>query len=77
MRTAHEAVGGLVRECEATHCRLADLPKERFETLLPGAGAGIAAVLGVSNALKAFQSYGSTAPAEVERQLKEWKGRLG
>jgi argininosuccinate lyase len=77
MRTAHEAVGGLVRECETKHCRLTDLPKERFESLLPGAANAIAGVLGVSNALNAFRSYGSTAPAEVERQLKEWKGRLG
>src|SRR5690349_4263870 len=29
MRTAHEAVGGLVKECEAKGCRLADLPRER------------------------------------------------
>jgi argininosuccinate lyase len=33
-------------------------------------------VLGVNNALKAFRSYGSTAPAEVERQLRWWKEQL-
>jgi argininosuccinate lyase len=76
MRTAHEAVGGLVRECEAKKCRLADLPKERFEGVLPGKVAAICKVLGVANALQAFRSYGSTAPAQVESQLKEWRGRL-
>jgi len=34
-------------------------------------------VLGVANALAAFRSYGSTAPAEVARQLKAWGERLG
>jgi argininosuccinate lyase len=76
MRTAHEVVGGLVKECEAKGCRLADLPRERFESVLPGKGGAAAAVLGVPSALKAFQSYGSTAPAQVERQLAEWKKRL-
>jgi argininosuccinate lyase len=33
-------------------------------------------VLGVANALKAFRSFGSTAPAEVERQLAAWRSRL-
>ena len=70
MRSAHEAVGTLVRECEKRKCRLADLPDEMFPT------TGVRASLGVANALAAFKSYGSTAPAEVERQLREWKERL-
>jgi argininosuccinate lyase len=77
MRTAHEAVGGLVKECEAKDCRLADLPRDRFEAVLPGKGGLVAGVLGVPNALKAFKSYGSTAPAQVATQLAEWKQRLG
>src|SRR3954469_5757053 len=76
MRTAHEAVGGLVKECEAKDCRLADLPRERFEAVLPGKGGTAAGVLGVPNALKAFKSYGSTAPSQVAAQLAEWKERL-
>jgi argininosuccinate lyase len=76
MRTAHEVVGGLVKECEANGCRLADLPRERFEAVLPGKGGAVAAVLGVPNAVKAFKSYGSTAPAQVEQQLTEWKKRM-
>ena len=76
MRTAHEAVGALVRECEAQKCRLADLPQSRFEAILPEKGAEITAVLGVENALRAFRSYGSTAPAQVAEQLKNWKRRL-
>jgi len=80
MRSAHEAVGSLVRECELRRCRLADLPDAMFDTVLgePGASAtgAIKASLGVANSVQAFKSYGSTAPAEVERQLREWKERL-
>jgi len=32
--------------------------------------------LGVKNAVQAFQSYGSTAPVEVEKQTRIWKERL-
>ena len=76
MRTAHETVGGLVRECETKSCRLVDLPSERLEALLPGKGTLIARVLGVHNALQAFQSYGSTAPGRVDEQLTAWRDRL-
>jgi argininosuccinate lyase len=70
MRSAHEIVGNLVRECEQRKCRLADLPDSSYPD------AGVKAALGVGNALAAFQSYGSTAPAEVDRQLREWQTRL-
>ena len=33
-------------------------------------------VLGVANAVKAFRSYGSTAPDEVAKQLESWKTKL-
>jgi hypothetical protein len=32
--------------------------------------------LGVANALAAFQSAGSTAPAEVAKQLARWREQL-
>jgi argininosuccinate lyase len=76
MRSAHEAVGKLVRLCDERGCRLAELPPEVFEAIRPGLGQGVYKVLGVENALKAFQSAGSTAPAEVDRQLKSWQVRL-
>ncbi len=77
MRSAHEAVGKLVRECEEKRTRLAELPEAAFDALVPGQGGAIRGSLGVANALAAFRSHGSTAPAEVERQLAEWKSRLG
>jgi len=77
MRLAHEAVGKLVRLCEERRCRLADLPPEEFENIRPGLGTEVYKVLGVANALQAFRSAGSTAPAEVDRQLAAWRQRLG
>ena len=77
MRSAHEAVGKLVRECEQRKCRLVDLPDEMYDAVAPGRAAELRKTLGVANALAAFKSYGSTAPAEVAKQLGEWKARLG
>src|SRR5205807_2508286 len=76
MRAAHEAVGKLVRLCEERRCRLADLPANVYETIRPGFGSEVYKVLGVANALAAFRSAGSTAPAEVERQIAVWRQRL-
>jgi argininosuccinate lyase len=73
MRSAHEAVGRLVRLCEQRRCRLRDLPAEEFEAVAPGFSAKVYGVLGVKNALAAFRSSGSTAPEEVERQLNFWR----
>jgi argininosuccinate lyase len=76
MRTAHEAVGKLVRLGEQRGCRLADLPESAFAEHAPGVGNAVYEVLGVGRALDAFRSYGSTAPAEVDRQLAWWRGQL-
>lgn len=80
LRAAHETVGRLVRECEARGCRLAQLPDETLSSLLPQHPDAVAQLrqrLGIARALLAFRSHGSTAPTEVERQLRLWKGRLG
>jgi argininosuccinate lyase len=77
MRSAHEAVGRLVRLCEQRGCRLADLPAAEYEKVHADVSEGVYKVLGVANALAAFRSAGSTAPAEVARQLLAWHERLG
>ncbi len=76
MRSAHEAVGKLVRECEQRRCRLIELPIDRFESVCPGQGKAVYQVLGVEKALAAFVSAGSTGPLEVETQLKVWQQKL-
>lgn len=77
MRTAHESVGKLVRLGEQRGCRLSELPEEAFHSVVPGLGRAVYEVLGVPRALAAFRSYGSTAPAEVDRQLHYWREQLG
>jgi argininosuccinate lyase len=76
-RTGHEIVGHLVGLCESKGCRLADLTAEDFANAHPKLDSAVISALGVSNAVKAFRSYGSTAPDEVEKQLARWKERLG
>ena len=76
MRAAHEAVGKLVRLCEERRCRLADLSADVYENVHAGLSSGVYKVLGVANALAAFRSAGSTAPAEVHRQVAQWTQRL-
>ncbi len=77
-RTAHEVIGHLVGLCERQGLRrLADLPDDEFARAHPRLGPGVKEILGVANAVKAFRSYGSTAPAEVEKQLTHWKERVG
>ena len=77
MRAAHEAIGRLVRLCEERRCRLSDLAGDDYEKTSPGLSADVYKVLGVEQALRSFRSFGSTAPAEVARQLDIWKQKLG
>jgi argininosuccinate lyase len=76
MRSAHEAVGKLVRLGEERRQKLADLPADAFESVQSGLAADVYKVLGVRNALDAFRSAGSTAPGEVAGQLAFWRDRL-
>ena len=75
-RTGHEIVGKLVGLCEKQGCKLSDLSSQDFAAASPMIGEDVRESLGVANAVKSFQSYGSTAPAQVAAQLAGWKTRL-
>ncbi len=75
-RTAHEIVGKLVRAAMDRGIRLADLAAEDFKTASAALNESVKQGLGVENAVKKFVSYGSTGPAEVEKQVKKWEERL-
>ena len=75
-RTAHEVVGKLVRQGLDRGVALADLPPEQFLEAHPAIDPSVREVLGARRAVEAFVSYGSTAPAEVDRQIQAWRGRL-
>jgi argininosuccinate lyase len=76
LRSAHEAVGKLVRLCEESKKKLAELPAETFDAIQPHLSKTVYGVLGVQNAIRAFRSYGSTAPSEVAKQMNDWKSRI-
>jgi argininosuccinate lyase len=77
-RTAHAVIGKLVGLCESRGLkRLADLTDADLAAAHPALDPGARDVLGVANAVKAFRSYGSTAPDEVARQLEHWTTTLG
>ncbi len=76
MRTGHETVGKLVRLCESRGCKLADLPLAELQSACPQIEADVSKVLGTTNAINAFQSYGSTGRAQVAEQVEAWRKRL-
>ncbi|MDZ4780618.1 MAG: argininosuccinate lyase [Planctomycetia bacterium] len=76
LRTAHELTGQLVRTAIERKLRLSDLSLDDFRAVYPAMDDGVYGVLGVDNAVNAFVSYGSTAPAEVDRQIGIWEERV-
>ncbi|MCE9527161.1 MAG: argininosuccinate lyase [Planctomycetales bacterium] len=75
-RTAHHLIGDLVRKATEKGVRLADLPLADFQAAEPSLDKTVYDCLGVDKAVAAFQSYGSTAPAEVRNQIEIWKKKL-
>ncbi len=76
-RQAHHAVGSLVRSAMKQKLQLRQLPLSAFQELDANLDATVYEVLGTENAIQAFQSYGSTAPHQVQQQIDEWKKCLG
>ena len=76
-RTAHGLVGRLVRKALDGDVRLSDLPLEDFHEALPELDESVYDVLGVERAVAAMQSFGSTAPEQVKKQVEKWKKELG
>ena len=76
-RKGHHLVGELVRQARELGVRLADLPLEVFRQAEPTLDESVYDVLGVESAVRAYQSYGSSAPSEVRKQIDRWKKELG
>lgn len=75
-RSAHHLIGGLVKLATEKSVTLAELSLEEFQSFDDTLDASVYDVLGVEKAVQAFQSVGSTAPAQVASQVKAWKTRL-
>jgi len=76
-RSAHHLVGALVALAMERDVRLADLPLDDFRQMHADLDESVYEILGVENAVRAFVSYGSTAPNEVKKQVARWSEKLG
>jgi argininosuccinate lyase len=76
-RKAHHMIGDLVRTATRKSVTLAELSLEEFQASDPTLDESVYDVLGVENAVRAFQSVGSTSPDRVAEQVTVWKQRLG
>jgi argininosuccinate lyase len=75
-RTAHEIIGRLVAAAMQRDLPLAKLELAEFQAAHASLDESVYDVLGVEQAILAFTSEGSTAPAEVDKQIAAWKQRL-
>jgi argininosuccinate lyase len=75
-RTAHGIVGRIVRFAMDKNVPLAKLTLSEFQAVYAGFDESVYTVLGAANAVSAMQSYGSTSPKEVRKQVDRWKERV-
>ena len=75
-RTAHHLVGQIVGEAIRRDVPLSKLPLDVMQSFDPRIDPDVYGSLGCENAVKAFRSYGSTAPDQVRRQIDHWRNRL-
>ena len=75
-RSAHHSICELVRLATSKSVTLAELSLEDFQSVDSDLDESVYDVLGVKNAIKAFQSEGSTNPERVSQQIELWKSRL-
>jgi argininosuccinate lyase len=76
-RDAHEAVARAVRLAQERGCDLAALPLAELQQLAPPIGADVVGVLSVEGSVAARDHPGGTAPVQVQRQVGQWRARLG
>jgi len=74
-RSAHEVVGGLVREAEARRCELAELPFEVYEAASPLFERDVLTI-SVDSALADRDVQGGTAPKRVRQAASELREAL-
>lgn len=76
MRTGHETVGKLVKQCEQSGKRLADLTLAELQTACSAIEQDVYQSLGARNVILNLRSYGGGGEAQVAAQLELWKQRL-
>jgi argininosuccinate lyase len=72
-REAHEITGRAVAYCVEHGCELQDLSLDTFRTFSSMIDDDLYAVLDPAGSIALKRTAGSTAPAEVQRQLELWR----
>ncbi|MCC6507490.1 MAG: argininosuccinate lyase [Pirellulaceae bacterium] len=75
-RTAHHLVGSLVATANQHEVTLSQLTLEQLQAVHPDLDRSLTSALGVVQAVKAYQSYGSSNPEQVADQIARWTAQL-
>ncbi len=76
-REAHHVTGRVVALAESRKLGLEKLSLKDLQSVHAGITDDVFSVLSVQNSVKSRTSFGGTAPAEVRKQIRYWKKRLG
>lgn len=76
-REAHHVTGRAVALAENKGIALEKLSLADLKSIHDGITDDVFSVLSVQNSVKSRTSFGGTAPAEVKKQVRYWKKRLG
>lgn len=75
-RTAHHLVGKLVALAQESKVCLGELTDSQLKSTHPDLDGSLREVLGAEQAVKAYQSYGSSNPDRVREQMNRWHEQL-
>lgn len=75
-RTAHHLVGKLVGLAQEQQISLAQLSDQQLQSVHPDVDGSLRQVLGTAQAVQAYQSYGSSNPDQVRKQIARWEQQL-
>ncbi len=75
-RTAHHLVGALVAAAIRRKVPLEKLTDEEIQAIDPNLDGDFRKICGVSGAVSAYQSYGSSQPEQVRMQIQHWSREL-
>ena len=75
-RRAHEVVGGIVQAASEQGYNLSEMDLATLQNHSARIEDDVYDVLGTRNCVESYRSRGSSAPAEVRRQLARWKEEL-
>jgi argininosuccinate lyase len=75
-RTAHHAVGAVVKLAEKNSVRLDQLPLEEVQKMHAAFGADWAGVFNLGRAMAKRAGTGMPGPAQVKRQFARWTKTL-